>query len=50
MFGNEGIPPRVWPWLLVGGLAFFLVVEAEKLIIRSSAPLRRAVTAVETGA
>jgi magnesium-transporting ATPase (P-type) len=49
MFGNESIPLRVWPWLLAGGLAFFLVVEAEKLIIRSSAPLRRAVTAVESG-
>src|SRR5262249_3554636 len=32
MFGNESIPLRVWPWLLAGGLAFFLVVEAEKLI------------------
>jgi magnesium-transporting ATPase (P-type) len=49
MFGNEAIPLRVWPWLLAGGLAFFLVVEAEKLVIRSSAPLRRAVTAMETG-
>ena len=49
MFGNEAVPFWVWPWLLVGGLAFFLVVEAEKLIIRSSAALRRAVTAVEAG-
>jgi magnesium-transporting ATPase (P-type) len=49
MFGNEAIPLRVWPWLLAGGLVFFLVVEAEKLIIRSSASLRRAVTAVEAG-
>ena len=49
MFGNESIPLRVWPWLLAGGLAFFLVVEAEKLIIRWSASLRRAVTAVEAG-
>jgi magnesium-transporting ATPase (P-type) len=49
MFGNEAIPLRVWPWLLAAGLAFFLVVEAEKLIIRSSAPLRRAVTEVEAG-
>ncbi len=50
MFGNEAIPLRVWPWLLTGGLVFFLVVEAEKLVIRSSAPLRRAVTNVEVGA
>jgi magnesium-transporting ATPase (P-type) len=49
MFGNEAIPLRIWPGLIAGGLVFFLVVEAEKLIIRSSAPLRRAVTAVEAG-
>jgi magnesium-transporting ATPase (P-type) len=50
MFGNESIPLRVWPWLLAGGLLFFAVVEAEKLVIRSSDALRRAVTAVEAGA
>ncbi len=50
MFGNEAIPLWVWPWLIAGGLAFFLVVEAEKLIIRSSESLRRSVTAVEAGA
>jgi magnesium-transporting ATPase (P-type) len=49
MFGNEAIPLWVWPWLLAGGLLFFLVVEAEKLLIRSSAALRRTVTAVEAG-
>ena len=49
MFGNEAIPLRIWPWLLAGGLVFFLVVEAEKFVIRSSDSLRRAVTAVETG-
>jgi magnesium-transporting ATPase (P-type) len=49
MFGNESIPLRVWPWLIAGGLVFFLVVEAEKLVIRSSASLRSAVTAVEAG-
>ena len=31
LFGNEAIPLWVWPWLLLGGLVFFLVVEAEKL-------------------
>jgi magnesium-transporting ATPase (P-type) len=46
MFGNEAIPLWVWPWLLAGGLAFFLVVEAEKFIIRSSDGLRRTITAV----
>ena len=50
LFDNEAIPLWVWPWLFLGGLVFFLVVEAEKLIIRSSGSLRRAVTAVEAGA
>ncbi len=50
LFDNEAIPLRVWPWLLLGGLLFFLIVEAEKLIIRSSGSLRSAVTAVEAGA
>jgi magnesium-transporting ATPase (P-type) len=50
MFGNEAIPFWVWPWLFTGGLLFFIVVEAEKLIIRSSDKLRRTVTAAETGA
>jgi magnesium-transporting ATPase (P-type) len=49
IFGNEAIPLWVWPWLFAAGLAFFLVVEAEKLVIRSSASLRGAVTAVEAG-
>jgi len=50
VFENEAIPLRVWPRLLLGGFVFFLVVEAEKLIIRSSASLRRKVTSVEAGA
>ena len=50
LFDNEAVPLRVWPWLFVGGLVFFLVVELEKMMIRSSASLRTAVTAVEAGA
>ena len=50
LFDNEAVQLRVWPWLFVGGLVFFLVVELEKLMIRSSASLRSAVTAVEAGA
>jgi magnesium-transporting ATPase (P-type) len=50
LFDNEAIPLWVWPWLFLGGLAFFLIVEVEKLVIRSSGSLRRAVTAVEAGA
>ncbi len=34
LFVTEAIPLLVWPWLFLGGLVFFLVVEAEKLIIR----------------
>ncbi|WP_027577961.1 HAD-IC family P-type ATPase [Bradyrhizobium sp. Ai1a-2] len=49
MFGNEAIPLWVWPWLLAGGLVFFLVVEAEKLIIRSSGSLRKLIVATEAG-
>ncbi|HUK07961.1 MAG TPA: HAD-IC family P-type ATPase [Stellaceae bacterium] len=49
MFGTEALPLWVWPWLLLGGAVFFLIVEAEKLIIRSSASLRSAVTAIEVG-
>jgi len=36
LFETEGIPLWVWPWLFVGGLVFFLVVEAEKLFLRMS--------------
>jgi magnesium-transporting ATPase (P-type) len=50
LFDNEAVPLRIWPWLFVGGLVFFLVVEMEKMMIRSSASLRTAVTAVEAGA
>ena len=34
LFETAAIPLRIWPWLLLGGFVFFLVVEAEKLIIR----------------
>ena len=34
LFETEAIPVHVWPLLLLGGFVFFLVVEAEKLIIR----------------
>jgi magnesium-transporting ATPase (P-type) len=36
LFGTESIPAQVWPWLLVGGALFFLLVELEKLVIRAS--------------
>jgi len=49
VFGNEAIPLRVWPWLFAGGAVFFLVVEGEKFVIRSSDSLRTAIRAVEAG-
>ena len=49
MFDTEAVPFYVWPRLIAGGIAFFLIVELEKLIIRSNVSLRRAVTAVEAG-
>jgi calcium-translocating P-type ATPase len=36
VFETEGIPLGVWPWLFLGGLIFFLVVEIEKAIIRAT--------------
>jgi len=38
LFETEAVPLWVWPWLFLGGLVFFLVVEAEKLVIRISRP------------
>lgn len=38
LFDTEAIPLDEWPWLLLGGVVFFLVVEAEKLVIRLKAP------------
>ncbi len=49
VFGNEAIPLRIWPWLLGGGFVFFLIVEIEKFVIRSSGSLRTTITAVEAG-
>jgi magnesium-transporting ATPase (P-type) len=34
LFGTMAIPLQIWPWLILGGFVFFLVVEAEKWIIR----------------
>ena len=49
LFETEAIPLDVWPWLFLGGVLFFLIVEGEKLVIRSAGSLRNAVTAVEAG-
>ncbi len=34
LFGTAAAPLEIWPWLLLGGLIFFLVVETEKFFIR----------------
>ena len=48
VFETEALPLGVWPWLFLGGLIFFFVVEIEKAIIRamrSRAPAAEAATA-----
>jgi magnesium-transporting ATPase (P-type) len=35
VFDTEALPWSAWPWLIAGGIVFFLVVELEKFIIRS---------------
>jgi magnesium-transporting ATPase (P-type) len=35
LFETAAIPLWVWPWLFLGGFVFFLVVETEKLIVRT---------------
>jgi len=49
LFHTEPIPLHVWPWLFLGGFVFFLIVELEKLVIRASPSMSRAVTSVEAG-
>lgn len=50
LFETEAIPLHIWPWLFLGGFVFFLVVEAEKLIIRSMRRREAPVTAAEATA
>jgi magnesium-transporting ATPase (P-type) len=38
LFDTEAEPLRIWPWLVLGGFLFFLMVEAEKLILRLGRP------------
>jgi magnesium-transporting ATPase (P-type) len=42
LFETAAIPLAIWPWLFLGGLVFFLVVEAEKLILRMAGFARAA--------
>jgi magnesium-transporting ATPase (P-type) len=34
LFHTKPMPLWTWPWLVVGGFVFFLIVEAEKVILR----------------
>jgi magnesium-transporting ATPase (P-type) len=38
LFDTEAVPLGIWPWLVLGGFLFFLMVEAEKLILRLGRP------------
>jgi magnesium-transporting ATPase (P-type) len=40
LFDTEAMPLRLWPPLVLGGLLFFLVVEGEKLILRTRSSSR----------
>ena len=50
LFETAAIPLWVWPWLFLGGLVFFLVVEAENLIIRMARPAPDASAIAEAAA
>ena len=49
LFETEAVPLRVWPRLFLGGFVFFLIVEAEKLIIRTAVRLRSSSAVAEAG-
>jgi magnesium-transporting ATPase (P-type) len=48
LFETQSMPLNVWPWLFLGGLIFFLVVEAEKAVIRALRPRTTAADAALT--
>ena len=48
LFGTQAIPLNVWPWLFLGGFIFFLVVEAEKFVIRTYRSGRKTSAVAET--
>src|SRR5499433_186766 len=42
LFHTEAMPLRLWPPLFIAGLVFFLVVEVEKLVVRTRSSSRGA--------
>jgi magnesium-transporting ATPase (P-type) len=49
LFDTEAVPLRVWPWLVLGGFAFFLLVEAEKMVLRMSRSVRGVPVMMDSG-
>jgi len=49
LFQIEAMPLWIWPRLLLGGLLLFLVVEAEKFIIRSTGFRQRTIASPGSG-
>jgi magnesium-transporting ATPase (P-type) len=50
LFDTVAVPLATWPPLFIAGVLFFLVVEAEKFILRSFGASRRATTLEPSGA
>jgi magnesium-transporting ATPase (P-type) len=50
VFDTEALPLSAWLWLVGGASLFFLVVEVEKLIVRSIPALRGSATSSAAGA
>src|SRR6516162_7045404 len=38
LFNTAAVPLPIWPWLVLGGVLFFVMVEAEKLLLRLTRP------------
>ncbi|MBB2927447.1 HAD-IC family P-type ATPase [Paraburkholderia silvatlantica] len=50
VFDTESLPLATWLWLVAGAILFFLVVELEKLVIRSIPALKKSVSPQQRGA
>jgi hypothetical protein len=49
LFETEAIPFWVWPWLLLGGIVFLLIVEGETLILRLARASRGIAATADAG-
>ena len=50
LFNTTALPLQTWPRLFLGGFVFFLLVEAEKMIIRMLRGARKAPLRAESAA